>query len=609
MKSWLRSKWGGLAAFLVIAALVAGGLGWVTRAALRLEQEQLEFRAEANAWLALWRLDSRIFTDLANEANLPLHEFHLVPVAEEPGPGAADLLLTEMISTGAVENRVWVQRRLLVVRRADWQTSQALLTSWRQGLGLENKKGPPPLADRPVLRGGLSRDAVLTKMLTQAAAEMARPSPAPPSEIPSQVAQQPEAQSFFPNAAANQPGQQAGRDATLRINRAQMEINQQAYQNQARMPQRIPQPAGPRPVLAVRGPLVPAWLGDGADRRLVVTRLLQIGQRPACQVTLLDWPQLRRLLADEVRDLLPAPHLEPARAGTALNPDRTMTALPVILEPGPLTSGEARFGLNPLRIGLVLAWSAAGVALLAVGLGGWSLLNLSERRIRFVSAVTHELRTPLTTLRLYLDMLATGMVHDEEQKSDYIRTLNQEADRLNRLVGNVLDFSRLENQRPRLETAPVAVGDILGQLEETWQGRCRNAGKELVIANELPVDTILNTDAQMVHQILGNLIDNACKYSQGAEDARIWVRAKTTNRRQLLLEVEDRGRGIPHRERHLIFRPFRRGRSDQIPTGVGLGLALAKQWAKLLGGTLSLGPADGKVGACFRLELPLISVT
>src|SRR5205823_10671850 len=103
--------------------------------------------------------------------------------------------------------------------------------------------------------------------------------------------------------------------------------------------------------------------------------------------------------------------------------------------------------------GLALAWTAALVALLAVCLGGWSLLDLSERRIRFVSAVTHELRTPLTTLRLYLDMLTGGLVKDPRQKEEYLQTLHAESERLHRLVANVLDFSRLENQRPRLVRA------------------------------------------------------------------------------------------------------------------------------------------------------------
>ena len=117
-----------------------------------------------------------------------------------------------------------------------------------------------------------------------------------------------------------------------------------------------------------------------------------------------------------------------------------MTALPFSARPRPGRRRSPNPGWTPLRVGLALAWAAALVALLAVGLGGWSLIDLSERRIRFVSAVTHELRTPLTTLRLYLDMLMNGLVRDEKQREEYIQTLNAEANRLSRLVGNVLDL-------------------------------------------------------------------------------------------------------------------------------------------------------------------------
>src|SRR4030095_10153530 len=120
---------------------------------------------------------------------------------------------------------------------------------------------------------------------------------------------------------------------------------------------------------------------------------------------------------------------------------------------------ETEPGWTPLRFGLTLSWVAAMVALLAVGLGGWSLLELSARRIRFVSAVTHELRTPLTTLRLYLDMLTGGLVKEEKQKEKSLQTRPSETERLTRLVGNVLDFSRLENHRPRLEKAEVTVAE------------------------------------------------------------------------------------------------------------------------------------------------------
>src|SRR5207237_1196946 len=251
--------------------------------------------------------------------------------------------------------------------------------------------------------------------------------------------------------------------------------------------------------------------------------------------------------------------------------ERAMTFLPLQLDPGPGLNGSVSLGLTPLRVGLTLAWAAALIALLAVGLGGWSLLNLSESRIRFVSAVTHELRTPLTTLRLYLDMLAGGMVKEPRQKEEYLQTLNLEADRLNRLVGNVLDFSRLENQRPRLEKTAVAVTQLLEQVGITCQERCRQAEMVLVIENQLDEGTQMVTDVRLVQQILGNLSDNACKYSKDATDRCIWVRARQSDR-HLVLEVEDRGRGVAARERRSIFRAFRRGRGDDMTVGgVGLG--------------------------------------
>jgi signal transduction histidine kinase len=242
------------------------------------------------------------------------------------------------------------------------------------------------------------------------------------------------------------------------------------------------------------------------------------------------------------------------------------------------------------------------VALLAVALGGWSLLDLSERRIRFVTAVSHELRTPLTTFRLYLDMLLGGIVKGDAQRDEYLHTLESETDRLTRLVGNVLDYSRLESQHPRLTRTNVSAADVLAQVRSAWQCRCQTAGKELVLEDESGGAT-LNTDVGLLGQVLGNLLDNACKYSREAEDRHVWLRARREGGR-VVFEVEDRGPGVPAGERRVIFRPFRRGRGSAATTGgVGLGLSLAHRWARILGGRLTLGaPSAG--GACFRVELP-----
>jgi signal transduction histidine kinase len=359
------------------------------------------------------------------------------------------------------------------------------------------------------------------------------------------------------------------------------------------------------PAIAVHlGSMRPQWLtaADGAET-LILARAARREGRVEYQGVVLDWPKLKTMLLDDIKDQFPDARLQPVKEPAGGPPERTMSALPVQLDPGP-TPEPPPAGWTPLRIGLVLAWAAAVLAFAAVGLSGWSLMDLAERRIRFVSAVTHELRTPLTSLRLYLDLLLSGMVQDEQKRQEYLATLNTESDRLHRLIDNVLDFARLERSRTHTTAQPVKVCDLLEQLRETWADRCVSSGKELVAVCTYPTDGEVCTDPRLVQQVVGNLIDNARKYAKDAADRRIWLWAKPGGRGWVVFEVEDRGPGVQTTERRSIFRPFRRGEAaDTIAGGAGLGLALAKQWAEALGGRLAYRPADGGVGACFRLEL------
>ena len=359
------------------------------------------------------------------------------------------------------------------------------------------------------------------------------------------------------------------------------------------------------PITVHLGSMRPQWVTapDGSDM-LVLVRAAKLDNKTVYQGVVLDWARLRAALKDEVKDLFPDATLVPVKDGFEVSPDRAMTALPVQLDPGsdlPL----APAGWTPLRIGLLLAWAAAIIAFAAVGFTGWSLIDLAERRIKFVSAVTHELRTPLTSLRLYLDLLVSGMIQDEAKRQEYLKTLTIESDRLHRLIDNVLDFAKLEKRRKNGVVKPVKVGDLLGQLRQTWTDRVAQDGKELVVLSTLPPEQEVVTDAGMVQQIVGNLIDNARKYAREAADHRIWVWAKPGSGKGIVIEVEDRGPGVPAGERRTIFKPFRRGeQADSKAGGAGLGLALAKSWAEVLGGHLTYRPADDGTGSCFRLELP-----
>ena len=360
------------------------------------------------------------------------------------------------------------------------------------------------------------------------------------------------------------------------------------------------------PAVVRLGPVRPRWLpsADG-EWQLLLVRTAAIGatgDRVVYQGVVVDWPTLQQSLTALVTDLFPAAALVPLRDGDDAPPEGTMSTLPVRLDTGPEPPCPD-CGWTPLRFGLVLAWAAAVLAMIAVTLGGRAVLAMSERRVRFASAVTHELRTPLTALQLHLDLLNSGLITDEAKKAEYLATIAAEADRLNRLVENVLDFAKLEKQSA-VAARPVPVSDLLAALRLTWEDRLRADGFELIAAATTPPGQTVTADPRVLEQVLGNLIDNARKYAKAATDRRIWVWVKPAGSGRLALEVEDRGPGVPTAERRGIFKPFTRGSGATDTGGAGLGLSLAKQWAELFGGAVSYRPADGGTGACFRLELP-----
>lgn len=352
------------------------------------------------------------------------------------------------------------------------------------------------------------------------------------------------------------------------------------------------------------GAMRPYWLtATDGSLLLVVVRAVRTDDQTIYQGVVLNWPQLQVLLKQEVHDIFPQARLVAITDPARVTPDRTMTVLPVQLDIGELPPLPAA-GWTPLRIGLVLAWAAAILAFAAIGWSSWSLVDLANRRIRFVSAVTHELRTPLTCLRLYLDLLSSGLIRDEAQRQEYLHTLSLESDRLHRLIDNVLNFAQLEKRSQHYDLKPVLVRDLLDHLQLTWEERLATDGYELIVNSTLPPHLEVRTDPAIVYQIVANLIDNARKYSRDAKDQRIWLSAKAAENGRVAIEVEDRGPGVPPRERKAIFQPFRRGSQAESTGGAGLGLSLARQWAELIGGSLGYRPPEGGVGACFRLELP-----
>ncbi len=246
-----------------------------------------------------------------------------------------------------------------------------------------------------------------------------------------------------------------------------------------------------------------------------------------------------------------------------------------------------------------------GLAALASALLLHGVLRLSERRAAFVSAVTHELRTPLTTFRMYSEMLAEGMVPLEKQQQ-YACTLKAQADRLSYLVENVLQFARLERGPMKIIKERLTVTELLERFQLRLEERAAEGHMQLIFEIEESIaQHTLVTQAVAIEQILFNLVDNACKYAQPADDKRI-VLSVSRSASHFQFCVRDFGPGISPIERRLMFQPFHRSKlaMENAVSGVGLGLALCHRMATSVGGRLF--NKDCPTGTMFILELPSV---
>lgn len=247
--------------------------------------------------------------------------------------------------------------------------------------------------------------------------------------------------------------------------------------------------------------------------------------------------------------------------------------------------------------------------LLAAILAGGSLLVRQARRSEqeaaqktsFVANVSHEFKTPLTTIRLYAELLEQGRVRDAGQSGEYLRTIGRETQRLARLVNNVLDFSRLEQGRKKFAREPVDLTAELARLLETQALRLAEAG--LRLERRLPEATVVvEADRDAIEQIVLNLIDNTAKYAADGGEVTVTLEAREPGGAEV--RVGDRGPGVPAAHRERIFEKFHR--VDETLTaekqGAGLGLSIARQLARGMGGELRCVERAGG-GAEFILEL------
>jgi two-component system sensor histidine kinase KdpD len=212
-------------------------------------------------------------------------------------------------------------------------------------------------------------------------------------------------------------------------------------------------------------------------------------------------------------------------------------------------------------------------------------------------AVSHDLRSPLTAIRAASEGLDNPSVQlDAREREELFETIRIEVQRLERLVENLLDLSRLEagpaRRTPELWTVDALLASALEQLGP-------EAGR---VETDIPPDIgLVRVDGPQLHRVLVNLLENALKFSSPADSIEVSVRE---GERRIAVRVCDRGPGIPEEDRERIFDAFERG--SNAGTGSGLGLAIARGFAEANGGRVWLEPlTESAGGATFVLELPV----
>ena len=224
-------------------------------------------------------------------------------------------------------------------------------------------------------------------------------------------------------------------------------------------------------------------------------------------------------------------------------------------------------------------------------------LSEAERLKRsFLMSVSHELRTPLTAIRGHTEAIREGIVTDPDQVRTSLDIVATETDRLERLVGDVLDLAKLQAHRFTVRREEVDMVRLLDHAYGAFTEEARRRDIEYVLEAD-EEGAVIVSDGDRVLQVISNLLSNAFRWTP--DGGSVELRLGTRNG-EVSVDVVDSGPGVPLERRDVIFQPF----VSQDVNGTGLGLPIARELAIALGGSIELDGAAPK-GSCFRLLLPV----
>ncbi len=253
--------------------------------------------------------------------------------------------------------------------------------------------------------------------------------------------------------------------------------------------------------------------------------------------------------------------------------------------------------------GLAFALIIAGIIVYTVFLV--RELRRTEQQDSFLNAVTHELKTPIASIRLYLETLQTREMPDA-QRQEFYKVMLDDTARLQYTVEQVLRAGVASQRRKLAQRAPVDLGSLAVECLDTARRRHHLPDEAMALTGTAPPGMMVAGDADELRTAIGNLLDNAVKYS--TEAVRVSVELASPTPHTLWVRVRDRGVGIPRRQLRRIFNRFYRFQARGFSVkGTGLGLYIVWSIARHHGGRVFAESEGEGRGATFTLELPRLA--
>ena len=257
-------------------------------------------------------------------------------------------------------------------------------------------------------------------------------------------------------------------------------------------------------------------------------------------------------------------------------------------------------GWGALIVGVVV------FALILVGLSFYLFLmikevRLNQRQANFVDSVTHELKSPIASLKLYLETLEMRPV-SEEQRAKFYRVMDQELERLDHLITQLLEVGRIDAIGEQSDPEDILVESMLRRCGAAACAHHKREEAETISYDMQPA--VLYARPLLTETIFRNLMDNAIKYA--GDPAKVEVNVRVTDRGRVITRIADNGDGVPPELRKRIFGMFFRAGSEltRRQKGTGLGLYIVSNLVRQMKGRVSVHDRPGVNGSVFEVDLP-----